>query len=759
MTVIAYEYVEDYNNFDDAISSISNKTLVINGNESVLSDIEIPSDITLKFPQGGKLNIGKYSIRNAIYKWTISGEGTNEYYLEIAAGGSPGVKASPTIYVNSVLADKGKLGELAAGDWGWGDNDSLGYYTVYIRLSDGADPDTKAVDYIEAGYKVVTEGDVKAGLYKIFEGDGRFLFNIGSGREVYSEWWGARANSSVESSVPIGKAMAALPPHDADTPGGGGVTHLWESGGTISFSKGEYQLDGTIVFDDLEHITFLGASTNFRYTQTGYLLDIGGLSRWCYFKDVRFSCAKGGGNKHNFTALRINRANYIRFNNVDFFGADVSIRLDGTITSEGGTGNDFLIFDRCNIWDAKTYGIYGIGHNAASTFDFASIHGIKNDEQGTAIFLEPSGNNVVGGNLIRVGSLSHLNNGIKIHGDHNHIHILYAENIVSQGGVVYENIGGVNYLVNSHLLNGIKVTGGAIIEENIASNLHGSRYFHPASKSLVGEWSFDEGVGDKVFDNSYLRNAATLWTTPTWSHSGINGFGVQFDPASLEYANIPAKISYATDTSFSFFLLFMVNNSVPNYKGILTKKVGGNNRMMLYYDQYGAVRFQVIKNGAAVFDRNLRVRMAYGGYERGGYIPLTITFTLNGGDNKDLWCAYQGGFMLDTWETDAEYRLGTDASDIRLARGENGNYSPISVSKFAWYIRALNQQEAALIGQDNQYLMRYRERYHSAAPTTGYWNIGERVYDSTPSAGGKLGWVCVTAGTPGTWKAFGAIDV
>jgi len=47
----------------------------------------------------------------------------------------------------------------------------------------------------------------------------------------------------------------------------------------------------------------------------------------------------------------------------------------------------------------------------------------------------------------------------------------------------------------------------------------------------------------------------------------------------------------------------------------------------------------------------------------------------------------------------------------------------------------------------------------SAAPTTGTWAVGDIVYNDTPTAGGYIGWVCVTAGTPGTWKTFGPISV
>jgi parallel beta-helix repeat protein len=46
----------------------------------------------------------------------------------------------------------------------------------------------------------------------------------------------------------------------------------------------------------------------------------------------------------------------------------------------------------------------------------------------------------------------------------------------------------------------------------------------------------------------------------------------------------------------------------------------------------------------------------------------------------------------------------------------------------------------------------------TAAPTTGTYARGDVIYNSTPSAGGFVGFVCVTAGTPGTWKTFGAIS-
>lgn len=49
----------------------------------------------------------------------------------------------------------------------------------------------------------------------------------------------------------------------------------------------------------------------------------------------------------------------------------------------------------------------------------------------------------------------------------------------------------------------------------------------------------------------------------------------------------------------------------------------------------------------------------------------------------------------------------------------------------------------------------------STAPSSGTWQRGDVIFNAAPSAGGKVGWVCTTAGTAGVdavFKPFGAID-
>jgi len=92
------------------------------------------------------------NIRSTSYTWTVSGSGTGEYYLRNAADENP-YKAKPdTVQINSTAVSEGSIGALSASEWSYGDNDNLGYETIYIRLPDDTDPDTKSSAYVQAIY-------------------------------------------------------------------------------------------------------------------------------------------------------------------------------------------------------------------------------------------------------------------------------------------------------------------------------------------------------------------------------------------------------------------------------------------------------------------------------------------------------------------------------------------------------------------------------------------------------------------------------
>ena len=51
-----------------------------------------------------------------------------------------------------------------------------------------------------------------------------------------------------------------------------------------------------------------------------------------------------------------------------------------------------------------------------------------------------------------------------------------------------------------------------------------------------------------------------------------------------------------------------------------------------------------------------------------------------------------------------------------------------------------------------------RHEFGTVAPTSGAHRVGDIAWHSAPAASGNIGWVCTTAGTPGTWKTFGTIS-
>ncbi len=100
------------------------------------------------------LTLPHVGIRNGSYEWTLSGSGTSEYYLTLSGGGDPGFAYKPDgVLENSVFIPEGTIGALTAGHWTYGSNDGLGFNTVYIRLTDSSDPDSKALNYVEYAYK------------------------------------------------------------------------------------------------------------------------------------------------------------------------------------------------------------------------------------------------------------------------------------------------------------------------------------------------------------------------------------------------------------------------------------------------------------------------------------------------------------------------------------------------------------------------------------------------------------------------------
>ena len=94
-----------------------------------------------------------FDISTASYKWTLSQAGTNEYYLEAAAGGTPGLTNVRQVFIDGARCDLMEgLGTLNDHGFDFGHNaadeaapnSKAVYDTVYIR-DDSGDPDVTGV--------------------------------------------------------------------------------------------------------------------------------------------------------------------------------------------------------------------------------------------------------------------------------------------------------------------------------------------------------------------------------------------------------------------------------------------------------------------------------------------------------------------------------------------------------------------------------------------------------------------------------------
>ena len=124
---------------DNAASPSSNGEIARNG-----SDVEVYSGGAVR--NLTKMSIGMSFVPEVLKpdsygnlsgiggRWTASGSGTNEYYY------SMDIPEPLRLLIDGSEAATGTLGSLADHAWNWGDNDSLGYNTIYVR-DDSGDPD------------------------------------------------------------------------------------------------------------------------------------------------------------------------------------------------------------------------------------------------------------------------------------------------------------------------------------------------------------------------------------------------------------------------------------------------------------------------------------------------------------------------------------------------------------------------------------------------------------------------------------------
>jgi hypothetical protein len=152
-----------------------------------------------------------------------------------------------------------------------------------------------------------------------------------------------------------------------------------------------------------------------------------------------------------------------------------------------------------------------------------------------------------------------------------------------------------------------------------------------------------------------------------------------------------------------------------SFAGVIEDTHGG---LCLTQRSYG-----VSTTGVPAFQRQ-RLR-GTGPIDESYYAPNLVVYDASTLADEVAW--YRGASLING---------GSPTKHFAVGMGTAGDFDPVRT-----YIKlGLNKMGWA-----------------AAAPTTGTWARGDVVWSTVVAAQGVPGWICVTAGTPGTWKAMAVV--
>ena len=125
---------------------------------------------------------------------------------------------------------------------------------------------------------------------------------------------------------------------------------------------------------------------------------------------------------------------------------------------------------------------------------------------------------------------------------------------------------------------------------------------------------------------------------------------------------------------------------------------------------------------------------------------------------------FDNDIVITDTSSDNYYSIFTDKQSTTVCRVENYIYNAINSNPNQGFAEFTNDQRLVTsVWAYDKNIRREKKgnrnhSYGTAAPTANTWAVGDIVWNTSPAAGGNIGWVCTTAGTPGTWKTFGSIE-
>lgn len=239
--------------------------------------------------------------------------------------------------------------------------------------------------------------------------------------------------------------------------------------------------------------------------------------------------------------------------------------------------------------------------------------------------------------------------------------------------------------------------------------------------------------GERLPKNSTSITLPAPITAPT----AISG-GYQFDLSTSGAKTLQYETTYISERNSLFILEFsyeLVGSPSTWYFQFNIQTDVGTATQVAF-----SPLFPLILNGTAGSPKTVRIPffINHGRFRQVMTILVTPTATVAGASLKMT--------NIVLYEQDNQYTTDAQVSNMMRA-GYNLDAYSMGQTLFAkGKNRIVLTQSEAGIGRSTE------------APIAGTWAQGDEVRVYNPASAGYIGYVCTTAGTPGTWKTFGLIS-
>ncbi|MFT5098489.1 MAG: hypothetical protein ACI9HY_000597 [Planctomycetaceae bacterium] len=198
---------------------------------------------------------------------------------------------------------------------------------------------------------------------------------------------------------------------------------------------------------------------------------------------------------------------------------------------------------------------------------------------------------------------------------------------------------------------------------------------------------------------------------------------------------------------------FSGSGGVPNGESYIPSEVGSG--LMAYYTWVSgtSVIYQSIEIGAELVGRAMTFSVKAKISSSGRLAVYASGAGIDSGNNFNVIEA------SDDWHVLSQTVIPQSAGTLYIGVRTSSPAGPVSLDDASLSFGTigttnLGKFTSLEIGPNGGQTITYA----ASLPNSGSWKQGDIVYNNNPSAGTYVGWVCVTGGTPGQWKPFGAIS-